>query len=302
MLTTLFKHEFKATARTFAWLYIAFAAIAILNAVMFLSNGGNVALVSQTGAAESAAAVFPAVMRVILMVMYGLSIAAISVVTLVVVILRFYRNLLGDEGYLMFTLPVSREQHILSKLFTAVIWVVCTSVLIVLSFMLLASGSGVLDEIAKGMNEAAAAGVPVDRWITMTVLALIVSSFSGTLMLYAAMAIGPNLLKNRVGGSILAFIIIYVVSQIASFAVVFGAVRTFFGLRSSYSVNVITGETVVVSGGKAMGGHGDPVVMTGQDIAGVDTIILSGILLSAAIGICCWFLTRYMLKKKLNLA
>ena len=37
-----------------------------------------------------------------------------------ILIQRFYKNLLGDEGYLMFTLPVTVAQHIWSKVIVAV--------------------------------------------------------------------------------------------------------------------------------------------------------------------------------------
>ena len=37
---------------------------------------------------------------------------AVCIMSVVVVINRFRQNLLGDEGYLMFTLPVSVDQHL----------------------------------------------------------------------------------------------------------------------------------------------------------------------------------------------
>ena len=42
---------------------------------------------------------------------FGLFMAAF-VLTLIIQIQRFSKNLLGDEGYLMFTLPASVSQHI----------------------------------------------------------------------------------------------------------------------------------------------------------------------------------------------
>ena len=40
---------------------------------------------------------------------------------LIIQIQRFSKNLLGDEGYLMFTLPASVSQHITAKLVVAVL-------------------------------------------------------------------------------------------------------------------------------------------------------------------------------------
>lgn len=51
---------------------------------------------------------------------FGLFMAAF-VLTLIIQIQRFSKNLLGDEGYLMFTLPASVSQHITAKLVVAVL-------------------------------------------------------------------------------------------------------------------------------------------------------------------------------------
>ena len=39
-----------------------------------------------------------------------------------VLIVRYYRNLYGDEGYLMNTLPVTPAQHVWAKLICAFLW------------------------------------------------------------------------------------------------------------------------------------------------------------------------------------
>ena len=284
MLNTLFKYEMKATARTFMWLYLAFIVIAVLNAVLIPwgptvnAAGPGVGVHSEVPGIENTV---PSALQMILVALYILAIAAIAIATLVIVIMRFYRNLLGDEGYLMMTLPVSREQHIVSKLFVAVLWTVCSAVLILLSILLLIATSGNFSDFADSINEAVNMGMPVGRWAVMAVLLLIVGCFSGVLMLYAAMAVGPNLLKNRVGGSILAYIIIYVVCQIVMMVIVIVTARP-IGSISMQNDSIAASVTEVDS---FVG-----VVFTGSLIG------------CAAIGVACWFLTRYMLRKKLNLA
>ena len=56
------------------------------------------------------------------MLYMGVMMAAF-VVTAVILIQRFYKNLLGSEGYLMFTLPVTVTQHLLSKTIIAVVMI-----------------------------------------------------------------------------------------------------------------------------------------------------------------------------------
>ena len=57
------------------------------------------------------------------MIIYGFLFFGIMVVSLVVVIQRFYKSLLGDEGYLMFTLPVETWKLVMSKLLVAIFWI-----------------------------------------------------------------------------------------------------------------------------------------------------------------------------------
>ena len=51
-----------------------------------------------------------------------IALIAYSIVTLFLVMANFYRNLFTDEGYLTFTLPVSTDQILLSKLFSTSLW------------------------------------------------------------------------------------------------------------------------------------------------------------------------------------
>jgi len=288
MLSTLFKHEMRANAKTFMWFYIAFVVIAVVNAIInpFAMESMNFASQSGDAAMVTAPIVFlPNAIRGVFMVLYSLSIGVISVLTIVLIILRFYKNLLGDEGYLMMTLPVTREQHILSKLLSAVIWSVCTTVLIFLSLVLMLASAGVLGDLIEGMNQMIAEGVPLNRWIVQIIALMLVSCVNGILMLYAAMGIGPNMLKNRVGGSILAFIILYIGSQFVMLAVTFSSMYSIFLNPQMMSATITKGPQVP-----------DHVV------AAVDTIFAGTIIGTAALAIAFWFITRYMIKRKLNLA
>ena len=285
MLRTLFKHEMRATAKTFMWFYIAFAAIAGVNALLtpLAANMSSNAPMMMDGISDFV----PNVLAGIFMVLYVIGIVVIAVLTFVIIILRFYRNLLGNEGYLMMTLPVTREKHILSKLFAAVIWSVCTTVLIVLSFLLLFGRTGLLGEMIKGIQDLIAEGVPVDRWIAQFVIILLVSCVAGVLMLYAAMGIGPNLLKNRLGGSILAYIIIYIATQIITSVVIFGSVSA-----AGIDTNAGAKAPALLYGFAATDGF----------IQTIDMLVAGVLIANIVVGVVCWFLARYMLKRKLNLA
>lgn len=114
MLKQLLKYEFKATKSLYFGLYLALALLSVVLGVTFRQEN---AWTDNTNFGR---------LEVILMVLYLSVIFAIAVLCFVSTVQRFYRNLLGREGYLMHTLPVTETQLILSKLITSMVWVLCS--------------------------------------------------------------------------------------------------------------------------------------------------------------------------------
>ena len=113
MLGKLLKHEFAATARYLWVLYVAMLGLSV--AVHFAFRFYD--------RADLAVLRMAMTMAIILWV---LSLIFCGIGTLVLMIRRFYQNLLTDEGYLMFTLPVSVHELVISKLITAVVWMLAS--------------------------------------------------------------------------------------------------------------------------------------------------------------------------------
>jgi len=67
------------------------------------------------------------------LVICGIAIVSSIVATFIFVYLRFYKNFFTDEGYLTFTLPVSRRMLFLSKTVNALIWESAHVVVLLLS-------------------------------------------------------------------------------------------------------------------------------------------------------------------------
>lgn len=65
------------------------------------------------------------------------SFAALLVLTMVLIFVRLFGNFFTDEGYLTFTLPVSRLQLVNSKIITGVIAVIATEILVGLEVALM---------------------------------------------------------------------------------------------------------------------------------------------------------------------
>ena len=120
MLKKLFQHDFRALSRILFPIQIGVLAAGLLATVLTrLMTVLGRSTVNGTAVAASSAALGVTMSGVTLLV---LAVMASMLVTTVIVCLRFFRNLMGDEGYLTFTLPVSNGQILLSKLFTGVLW------------------------------------------------------------------------------------------------------------------------------------------------------------------------------------
>ena len=121
MLTKLLKYEFKATARTYGTIYLALLFVAGLLGFTFRVENDF-----------TESRVFD-----VLFILYGLLAIALVVVTVITVIQRFTKNLLGREGYLMHTLPVTESQLVASKLISSAVWLLASAVVGVVSLVVM---------------------------------------------------------------------------------------------------------------------------------------------------------------------
>ena len=74
------------------------------------------------------------IIGIVLFVIFSIPFAVVTIVTIAQ---RFGKNLFGNEGYLMFTLPVKTYKLVLSKILCAVFWCVCSVVVYALAWLLL---------------------------------------------------------------------------------------------------------------------------------------------------------------------
>ena len=107
MLGKLLRYEFKSIGRLFLPLYGLSILLAIANR-----------FTSYNPKWEHEMSEF------VLMFAFTAILMGLALITFIQCVLRFKRNLLGDEGYLMMTLPVERMDLILSKLIAAVAWTI----------------------------------------------------------------------------------------------------------------------------------------------------------------------------------
>ena len=205
MFGKLLKYDFRAMWKQFAFIWPAALVLAVVN--RFTLDG----LDSSSSVGETTAGVAMLVYVAILMAMF--------IVAVIFTIQRFYKGLLGDEGYLMHTLPVKPWQLVASKLLCAVAATAVNVAVAILSMLLIIPWSKEdVQEVLQAFRylfshwniQATEMTVAVLEFALCTLVSLAV----GYLHLYLAMALGHLFNKNRVAMSVVAFIALQVVVSI----------------------------------------------------------------------------------------
>lgn len=206
MLRKLIKHEFRATARIMGPLYLVLLVTAL---------GANL---STRGILETPYPVLN-ILGALLVMAFVVAIMAVCVVSFLLMIQRFYKNLLRDEGYLMFTLPASVHQQVWSKLIVSSVWFIVTGVVVILSFIVMTLNVGFLEALVhftKRIVEDITAYYAING--TVFLLELLVLAFVGCigfcLQFYAALAIGHSFSNHKFAWSVAFFFILQFASQL----------------------------------------------------------------------------------------
>lgn len=287
MLSKLIKHEFKATRRFFLPAYAVFAALLLVTRLSLLAMP----------ALEEAEGILASVASMTM----GL-VAAVTVIGLIVLlfapvifnVIRFYRNMLGDEGYLTFTLPATTGQLIRSKLLSAVFWEAVTGIVVILfgglflvtlDFEATTAFFSELSQILGLLWDTV--GVWSIVLMVLCVIALVIQMFANMLAFYTAMSIGQCADKHRLMISATAYVgINFAVSWLMQIPVTILAVtgEMWIDELDAFLTNLLSNSEYIAFC---------------QILAVILLIAIAGNLLLAAAH---YFLTRYFLTKQLNLA
>ena len=212
MLIKLFKNELKATGRIFLPL---FGLLAIFAAVSRFT-------VRQW---DSASTLFTGILMVLPVILYGCIIAALGAVCFVLLVQRFKKNLLDDEGYLMHTLPVRTGQHIFCKLVTSFLWTLLTSVAITLSIFFVATTPGNWANVWEAVQEffrnpSVPIGFTAGEFFTWLVVLILTGSAKSILTIYAGLSIGQIASRRKLSAAIAVTVACVITEQIIGYGVI----------------------------------------------------------------------------------
>lgn len=236
MLNKLLKYEFKSTGRTFLPIYGALLITSFLTRLFVFNK-------------DFSNSFFLGIFQVVLSSLFGFLLMAVFILTLVVSLQRFYKNLLGEEGYLSMTLPVKPWQHILCKSLTSLVWYIFSSIAAILAFVILAYEKGMLGDFFKAIVTLIRRGSLNAQILTacgefFLFAALGILAF--TMMLYASMALGQLNANKRLLTSFGAFLALNFLVQILMGVLGNLAVQWVFPMSSRWALNVALLLSIVV--------------------------------------------------------
>ncbi len=142
-------------------------------------------------------------------VYFGLFVGMFAI-TLLMIIQRFYKGLLSEEGYLMFTLPVKPWQLIISKGIVSTVIVITSGIMMIISVFILTLNLGDIWTIFFG-HDAIQFGRLFEKFPTWPLVALefillmFIYLWKHIAHAYSAMAVGQLSNKHRGVLSIIAY-------------------------------------------------------------------------------------------------
>ena len=158
------------------------------------------------------------------MLYMGVMMAAF-VVTAVILIQRFYKNLLGSEGYLMFTLPVTVSQHLLSKTIIAVVMIALSGLSALISIFIFADRMILsMDEVWPATSMSNLLPHSGQEFLfELELLVLAVLGIAGmALFLYMCIALGHLASRHRLLMSIVWYVVLSTALQVLLLMVMMG--------------------------------------------------------------------------------
>lgn len=274
MLGKLLKHEFKATARTMLPMFGVVLVLSLLANLSFTRIADT-----DSGALDILFGLF--------IVAFFLGLFTMGVMAMVVMIQRFYKNVLGEEGYLTLTLPVNVHEILWSKLIVSFVWFLATG-MIAIAAVFVAVFTLTYTEFGEMFRSMPSFGemlrlffekTDITPWqLTSVILQfaaiIILSSLTVCLHFYASMALGHSFSNNKVLLSVVFFIAI---------SFFFSFVTSMLGICTD-GISL----TVVEESGSAV-------------IKSLQVMSLGSVIYTLIEGIILYLLTTWCLKHRLNL-
>lgn len=286
MLKKLMKYEYKATARFLLPAYGIFTLLLILQRLSVLAAD------LANNLPDSILAIWTNLFTVFIGGATILALYALVLCPTIYAIYRFWKNMIGDEGYLTHTLPVTAGQNISAKLLVTATWsiggLLYTVLLGILYFLTTKSGRNSLHTFFAALPKAWDAGMSAtDNWllgVVIAILAAILAQLVYTILTaYSAMSLGQCVSRHKLLASAGAYVayttLVSLIIQVFFFAFSIGASIHAEEIDNFFFSNSTAGTAKFLT-----------------------IFLLICTVFYAGLAVLHYFLSRRFLQKKLNLA
>lgn len=277
MLGKLLKHEWKESWKI---------PVVLIGILWILAAMAGLTFISPMWQSELAGL---NVLMVLVILAFYFSIIGVSIGIMLYMAIRFYKNMFTDEGYLTHTLPVSTHELLLSKIMVMSAWIFLSMAAIVVSLLIFSclavvflmpeghSFANLLKDLNRLVHEFILyLDKGVMSFIGSLLFLVVVSIISGTMMIVGSISIGQMVKKHKILGSVGAYFALSTVIQIVSTVVL---IPLMFHWSSRYEAYTSADNVFQIM---------------------VPLYILIGIL-SLGISAGLYFLSEFLIRKKLNL-
>lgn len=237
MLGKLLKHEFRGSKRSVGLIVLCAFLASIIGFGLLVLCGHPKLLPSLQGEVMGIVGdIIEIPLTIITILAYIFGFASV-VFVLIFVLIRYYKSLFTDEGYLMFTLPVTAHELLWSKIISGAVWLVLAMLSAVSAFVSLMGASYVVlmgfgdfviieTDVATLLNSLAAylrdyfASPTVWLDILRVTLLTVVAGIAQLLIYYFAVTLGAMISKkHKVWASIGMYFLINIAINMISFPV-----------------------------------------------------------------------------------
>lgn len=271
----LIRFEARSAFRLLIIVWISLLAIAGLISIILFATGAGAYQELMHG--STAIHIIDKVVNTLLMTLYVALFVAQIVLTMMVIVMRFYKGMLGDEGYLMHTLPVKEWELITSKGIIATLALIGSFLAGGISILML-----VISFEPRNMQDALiSVGDLIRRepivilYIVESIILMLLSGLSGIYQIYASISIGQLVNRHRVAMSLAVYIGINMV--LSTVGTVGGVIIGLTGVAKRIEYLLETGHI------------------------GPQILIIAGIVCTAAIIVIFHIITERMMSRRLNL-
>lgn len=212
MFGKLIKYELRYLIRIFAPMWAAVLALCVLSRLTLKPDMDGMMYV------EGSEAILP----VIIVMLTVFAIITMMIVATVVLLQRFYKGMYGDEGYLMFTLPVTTGSLVHSKGLSAVLMmtvteiVTLTGIFIMVSYPQLWFGGDQLgmtipqlwELFIKILEENGLTMLKMLLYVFWGIITALIVMLQSIYLIYLAISVGQLWKTHPVAGAIVAYYVI----------------------------------------------------------------------------------------------